>query len=178
VNSVPNETQLNHRDFKKAISKRDSACLFCWRKSAKETHIIASKYIPVANDGPSILERTGLTQTHQVQNGLFLCLNCRAGFKILYQYVYVVDDKLVFNFVNETDDETSDKYREWEQTVECSKRLRTCFEKNWITNDARKGVELNGEMALYFKENDQTILPNRKALGLHKVACQIWRMAG
>jgi hypothetical protein len=33
-------------------------------------------------------------------------------------------------------------------------------------------------MALYFFDNDTTLLPNRNALEFHKTACLIWRMAG
>jgi hypothetical protein len=39
-------------------------------------------------------------------------------------------------------------------------------------------VESNGEMALYFLQNDPTKLPNRNALEFQKAACLIWRMAG
>jgi hypothetical protein len=42
-----------------------------------------------------ILQRAGLTQKHQVQNGLLLCANCHD--ELLKQYVDVVDDKLVVN---------------------------------------------------------------------------------
>ena len=80
--------------------------------------------------------------------------------------------------VNETNDETSDKHKEWKDNVRVLKGNRMLWQENWTDIDNRQAVETNGEMALYFVQNDLTKLPNRKALEFHKAACMIWRMAG
>ena len=90
----------------------------------------------------------------------------------------VVDDKLVVKAVNETNDETSDKHQEWIRTIRDLKIARTGREEDWIDIDNRQSVETNGEMVLYFIQNNPTKLPNRNALEFHKAACMIWRMAG
>ena len=50
--------------------------------------------------------------------------------------------------------------------------------EDWTDIDNRQAIESNGEMALYFVQNNPTILPNRHALEFHRAACMIWRMAG
>ena len=115
---VPEEKELFHKDFKKAVVRRDVVCLFCWGKLECEgAHIISQKNVPTANDEFSLLQRAGLTQKHQVQNGLLLCLICHCQFDKLKRYVDVFDDKLVVKVVNETNDTTSDKHMEWIETV-------------------------------------------------------------
>jgi hypothetical protein len=96
----------------------------------------------------------------------------------LKRYVDVVDGKLVVRIVNESNDLGSYKHKMWYQISRRLKGERDFSEKYWILIDNRKAVESNKEMALYFVENDQTILPNRNALEFHKTACLIWRMAG
>ena len=122
--------------------------------------------------------RAGLTQKHQVQNGLLLCIKCHSQFDKLKIYVDVVDDTLVVKLVNETKDKTSIKHKEWEQNVRVLKGTRMVFQENWIDIDNRQAVESNGEMALYFVQTDPNYLPNRSALEFHKTACLIWKMAG
>ena len=34
------------------------------------------------------------------------------------------------------------------------------------------------EMCLWFMKNDGSLLPNKTALEMHKIACLIWRMVG
>ena len=71
---VLEERELTHKDLKKAVEKRDGVCLFCWDKlSLDGAHIIAQKNIPFTYTEPSLLERVGMTQKHQIQNGLLLC---------------------------------------------------------------------------------------------------------
>jgi hypothetical protein len=71
-------------------------CLFCWDKlQLQGAHIIAQKNISMAYDESSLLQRAGMTQKHQVQNGLLLCNKCHGEFDQLKRYVDVVDDKLV-----------------------------------------------------------------------------------
>ena len=78
---VPEERELTHKDLKKAVEKRDSVCLFCWgRLSLEGAHIIAQKNISMVYDEPSLLLRAGLTQKHQVQNGVLLCKVCHDQF--------------------------------------------------------------------------------------------------
>jgi hypothetical protein len=120
----------------------------------------------------------GLTQKHQIQNGLLLCKICHSQFDKLKRYVDVVDDKLVVKVVNETNDETNDKHKDWKIAIRTLKVLRKSYEEDWTDIDNRKAVESNGEMALYFVQNNPTKLPNRNALEFHKTACLIWRMAG
>jgi len=92
--------------------------------------------------------------------------------------VDVEDDKLVVKVVNETNDTKSDKLNEWKDTVRVLKGNRMLWQENWIDIDGRQAVEANGEMALYFVQNNPIELPNRQVLEFHKTACLIWRMAG
>ncbi|KAI8897081.1 hypothetical protein BC833DRAFT_595034 [Globomyces pollinis-pini] len=176
---VPELKELLHKDLKKAVVKRDVVCLFCWDKLECEgAHIIAQKNIPMTYDESSLLQRAGLTQKHQIQNGLLLCNKCHSQFDKLKRYVDLIDDKLVVKVVNETNDETSDKHKEWKDNVRMLKLVRSGWQENWTDIDDRRAVEPNGEMALHFVQNNRTKLPNRQALEFHKAACMIWRMAG
>ena len=176
---VPEERELTHKDLKKAVEKRDGVCLFCWdKRQCHGAHIIAQKNIPVAYDEPSLLARAGLTQKHQVQNGLLLCIKCHSNFDKLKRYVDVVDDKLVVKVVNHSVLGNDDKHREWQRDVRNLRGMRRLNEEDWTDIDNRQAVEPNGEMALYFVLNNPTKLPNRQALEFHKAACLIWRMAG
>lgn len=132
----------------------------------------------MAFDESCLLQRAGLTQKHQIQNGLLLCGNCHDEFDLLKRYVDVVDDKLVVKVVNETNDDTNDKHNDWKRTVGALKVTRSYWQEDWTEIDNRQAVETNGEMALYFVQNHTTKLPNRNALEFHKTACLIWRMAG
>ena len=173
---VPEERELTHKDLKKAVEKRDAVCLFCWDKlQCHGAHIIAQKNIPVAYGEPSVLARAGLTQKHQVQNGMLLCIKCHGEFDQLKRYVDVVDDKLVVKVVNYSVLGNDEKHEEWDETVRRLKGERFNSQRRWTD---RQAVEPNGEMALYFVLNNATRLPNRNALEFHKAACLIWRMAG
>jgi hypothetical protein len=100
---VPEERELVHKDLKNAVSKREVVRWFCWnRKPLQTSHIIAQKNIPMAFDESCLLQRAGLTQKHQVQNGLLLCRNYHDTYDLLKRYVDVVDGKLVVKVVNET----------------------------------------------------------------------------
>jgi hypothetical protein len=174
---VPEERELTHKDLKKAVEKRDSVCLFCWgRLSLEGAHIIAQKNISMVYDEPSLLLRAGLTQKHQVQNGVLLCKVCHDQFDQLKRYVDVVDDKLVVKVVNCSVLRNDEKHMEWEIVLGKLKNDRLFMER--YSSDGRQAVEPNGEMALYFVLNNPTKLPNRQALEFHKAACLIWRMAG
>jgi hypothetical protein len=176
---VPEERELTHKNLKKAIEKRDGVCLFCWgNKQLEAAHIIAQKNIPMTYDEPSLLLRAGLTQKHQVQNGLLLCGNCHGEFDQLQLYVDVVDDKLVVRVVNHSVLGNDDKHKEWERLNGALRVSRSFWQSDWTDIDNRQCVEPNGEMALYFVLNNPTRLPNRDALEFHKAACLIWRMAG
>jgi hypothetical protein len=139
---------------------------------------IAQKNIPILYVETSLLLRAGLTQKHQVQNGLLFCLGCHDKFDKLKRYVDVVDDKLVVKVVNQTNDPSSESRIKWMKYMRDLKGVRRMREEDWTSIDNRKAVEPNGEMALYFVLNDPSILPNRVALEFHKAACLIWRMAG
>ena len=174
---MPDGKELVHKDLKKAVVRRDGVCLFCWDKLECEgAHIIAQKNIPMAYNESSLLQRAGLIQKHQVQNGLLLCNKCHSQFDKLKRYVDVENEKLVVKVVNETNDTKSEKHRDWEITFGKLKNDRLFMERYW--SDGRQAVEGNGEMALYFVQNNPTKLPNRQALEFHKAACLIWRMAG
>ena len=176
---VPEEKELFHKDLKEAMVKRNFVCLFCWDELYCEgAHIIAQKNVPMAYDESSLLQRAGLTQMHQVQNGLLLCHQCHNQFDNLRQYVDFFDDQLVAKIINETNDTTRDKHRKWIRTIRELKGVRMVREENWIDIDDRQAVERNGEMALYFAQNNPTKLPSRQALEFHKAACIIWKMAG
>ncbi|KAJ2987528.1 hypothetical protein HDV02_006081, partial [Globomyces sp. JEL0801] len=170
---IPEEKELSHKDLKKTLVRRDGVCLFCWKLKCEGAHIIAQKNVSMACDESSILQRAGLTQKHQVQNGLLLCRNCHSEFDILKQYVDVDDDKLVVKVVNETNDENDVNYRRATKGLKGSRYSELEF-----FQDNRQPIESNGDMVLYFVENNPTKLPNRRALEFHKAACMIWRMAG
>jgi len=97
---------------------------------------------------------------------------------LLQNYVDVVDEKLVVKVVNQTDDINNEKHRKWKGKVGALEALRLNWQKDWTLIDNRQAVESNGEMTLYFLQNNPTNLPNSKALEFHKTACLIWRMAG
>lgn len=173
---VPEESEkkLEHTDLKKAVLKRDSVCLFCWNQiQCQGAHIVAQKDVPFLYDEPTLFQRSGLKQKHQVQNGLLLCAVCHGEFDALKRYVDVVDDKLVVKVVNETNDENDVSYKSATKGLKGSRRDQLEF-----LPDNRQPIEANGEMALYFVQNNPTKLPNQKALEFHKTACLIWRMAG
>jgi hypothetical protein len=174
---VLKEKEFNHLDMKNAVVERDRVCLFCWDiLECEGAHIISQKNISMPYDELSLLHQAGLTQLHQVQNGLLLCNKCHSQFDKLKRYVDVIDDKLVVKVVNGTNDETSEKYREWIIINNGLLVMRRISQNRWTDN--RLAEEANGEMALYFVDNDETKLPNREALKFHKTACLIWRMAG
>jgi hypothetical protein len=98
--------QLSHTNLKKSVTARDGVCLFCWgREELHGAHIIAQKNAFVSlDDNVALLQRAGLEDKHQVQNGLLLCSVCHGRFDALKRYVDVVGDKLVLKVVNETND--------------------------------------------------------------------------
>jgi hypothetical protein len=49
-------------------------------------------------------------------------------------------------------------------------------ESDWQNIDNRQGKDGDGEMTLWFAE--QNDLPNLAALEMHKTACLLWKMAG
>jgi hypothetical protein len=169
--------EFSHKNLKEAVEKRDEVCLFCWDMLECEgAHIIAQKNIPMEYDDIPLLRRAGLEHKHQVQNGLLLCNKCHSQFDKLKRYVDLIDDKLVIKVVNETNDTESDKHKDWEIATDFLQSIRRTGQKYLL--DGRTAVETNGEMALYFVQNDPNLQPNRKALEFHKTACLIWRMAG
>ena len=101
------ERELTHNDLKNALLKRDGVCLFCWRsESLQGAHIITHKNIRIPDDESFIYKRVGLSQKHQVQNGMLLCIMCHRLFAKLKRYLDFVDDKLVVKVVNETNDKS------------------------------------------------------------------------
>jgi hypothetical protein len=153
--------ELKHKDLKDAVEKRDGVCLFCWNKLECEgAYIIAQRNIQIAYDERNILTRAGLSQKHQINNGLLLCQICHSEFDKLKQYVDVVDDKLVVKVVNETDYEAN---LDWRSSILTTQSIRTTQKTFYWSNDNRQAVETNGEMALYFINTDPNLLPNRKA---------------
>ncbi|KAJ8327982.1 hypothetical protein O5D80_003368 [Batrachochytrium dendrobatidis] len=152
---VAKVSELQHKDLNKVVEKRDGVYLFCWDKlSLQGAHIISQKNIEMAYNKPSILLRSGLTQKHQIQNGLLLCIKCHDQFGKLKQYVDVVDDKLVIKETNETNDSTSDKHKKWIETIEDLEVIRRTRQKRWTDN--RQTVESNSEMTLCFIHNNLT----------------------
>jgi hypothetical protein len=170
------EKKLTHYYLKKAVLKRDGVCLFCWDRIQCEcAHILAQKEVPFQYDEKSFFERTGLKKKHQVQNGLLLCSICYGQFEKLKRFVDVVEDKLVVKVVNETDDENN---FDWIDSYESIIALRTHKLKRNEGFRCRQVLNDKGEMELYFLDDNQARLPNRKALEFHKTSCLIWRMAG
>ncbi|KAJ3253880.1 hypothetical protein HK103_007680 [Boothiomyces macroporosus] len=170
--------ELTHKNLKNNVEKRDGVCLFCWDVLECEgSHIISQKTInPVPDDESSVLTKCGLQNKHQIQNGMLLCNKCHSQFDKLKRYVDEVDGRLVVKIVNETNDTTSEKHRKWKRDVRNLKNNRISNLEDW--NDDRQAILDNGEMPLYFVNNNESIQPNRAALAFHKTACLIWRMAG
>jgi hypothetical protein len=56
--------------------------------------------------------------------------------------------------------------------------VRSFMAKRWVNVDKREADDQQGDLVLWFVNNDPAVQPNRKALELHKTACLIWRMAG
>jgi hypothetical protein len=169
---------ITHNQFREAVEKRDGACLFCWRvNSVEASHIIAQKASNIASyDEQSILARVGLKEIHEVQNGLLLCKICHSEFDKLKHYVEAANERLVVKVVNESVDGNDMKHLLWQDSFDLLFTIRTVMIRRFT--DKREVTDSNGEMALYFAENNANSLPNRKALEFHKAACLIWRMAG
>ena len=182
---VPEGNDPAHTDLKAAVEERDAACLFCWEMRNLEcAHIIAKKNIAIEYDESPILQRASLIHKHQVQNGLLLCKNCHNQYDLLKRYVDIVDEKLVFKVVNESNDSNdlkSKKHLIWLDAIDRIKKSREGeigSRMNLVCKDGRTAAGNYDEMVLYFVENNPNILPNRKALEFNKTACLIWRMAG
>jgi len=177
--SLSQESDLSHWHLKRALERRDVVCLFCWGfEETHAAHIISQKEIPIQIDEATIFHRASLSQKHQVQNGLLLCANCHGRFDKLHRYVDVVDEQLVVKIVKMSEDPESEQYAAWKRDVRNLKSARLTSQEDWANIDQRPAMELNGEMALYFVEQDPSRLPSRQALEFHKRACHIWRLAG
>ena len=163
-------TDSDHTKLIKALLKRDKYCLFCWSsRPLRGAHII--KDIKMAYEPSSYLSRIGISDIHQVQNGLLLTENYQGEFDSLECYVDAINDKLVFKVVNATNDINN---QDWIDEIEIVKYFRRILLK--FSN--RQAVDANGEMALYFVNENLVMQPNREALEYHKRACLVWRMAG
>jgi hypothetical protein len=128
-------------------------------------------------DESDALQRSNLQNMYQVQNGLLLSSECRGCFDNLRCYIDIIDNKMVFKYVNQTNDpEERQSKNETKRTALLRKHEKSVstskYQKEW------KEVEANGEMALYFADNDPNKRPSETALRLHKTACLIWRLAG
>ncbi len=174
LKDVRSEEYLAHNNLELALKARDRFCLFCCdRMHVEGTRIIAEKpgtFIG-SYDEKAILSRAGLEEVHHVQNGMLLCM-CRVYFDRLKHCIDVVDDHLCVKVVTFTED---DENKDWLWLKKKMKSDRTLCQE--LITDPRQPVESNGEMALYFVNNDKAIQPNRKALEFHKVASLIWSMA-
>ncbi|KAI8904451.1 hypothetical protein EDD86DRAFT_80171 [Gorgonomyces haynaldii] len=167
-------SEPTHKQMKRALEARDGVCLFCWNSlSLDAIHIIARKNIPIAQDESSVLQRAGLQSKHQVQNGLYLCIKCHSQFDKLKRYVDVVDDRLVLKIVNQTNDP---KDVDFINAIEMVQSIRTARQE--FMRDNREIIDADGEMRLWFMDNNADIQPNRAAVQFHRTACLIWRMAG
>jgi hypothetical protein len=170
-----NQSELKLADLKRAVDKRDGVCLFCWsEKHLEAAHIIAQKNNLSVPFDISRFERAGLSDKHQVQNGLLLCSNCHKDFDTLKSYVEP-SDPFILKLVNSTSDDNDNA---WRRQVIRMIGYRKIEEEYWIGIDNRVATDSNGDMQLYFSSQDRSLEPNRKALESHKVACLIWRMAG
>ncbi|KAJ3413848.1 hypothetical protein HDV05_007369 [Chytridiales sp. JEL 0842] len=162
-----------HRDLRTAVRARDGVCLFCWDSVTLQTARIIAPKETITEISCTVLQAAGLDNLYQIQNGLHLCSKCHRHYDMLKMCVDVVNGKMVVKVINRTNDmvysERSDSWRGlW--------LLRNGFEQDF--KDGRKPTEDDGEMALYFKDNEPSIQPSLKALEFHKTACLIWRMAG
>ncbi|KAI9335782.1 hypothetical protein BDR26DRAFT_865772 [Obelidium mucronatum] len=164
---------LTQMGLRQNLIIRDQSCLFCWvNLSLDAAQIIAQKSsIPLIID--DLLIRCNLESIFQVQNGILLCKICHDQFDILKRYIDVNDSgQLVAKVVNSTNDMNNDDDIIARDTIEANRRVHV------RRLAGREVINADGEMTIYFVENDRSLAPNRKALQLHKAACLIWKMAG
>jgi hypothetical protein len=108
----PSSTSLKEKDFEKALVERDSVCLFCWEDRVLDgAHIIAQKnsFEPLGES--DALVRSNLQDIYQLQNGLLLSKNCKYLFDNLRCYIDIIDKKMVFKYVNQTNDSENPKWK-------------------------------------------------------------------
>ena len=127
----------------------------------KCSHIIQQNNTFLSNDASSICKQAGLSQKHETQNGLLLCAYCHEVFDLLRRFVDVMDGKVAVKIVNETSDVCN---LHWHRAMLITQSSRNIKRKLFWNNTDTKAVEINGEMALYFIQNDPNILPNKVAL--------------
>ncbi|KAI9341149.1 hypothetical protein BDR26DRAFT_895231 [Obelidium mucronatum] len=165
--------KLEHADFKAALHSRDKVCLFCWGNLQLDAaHVIAQKS-SIALIIAELLARSSLNSVYEVQNGVLLCKVCHGEFDGLRRYIDVDEnDSLVAKVVNLTNDPNNEDYVD---ALDIVKAIRGTKAKRF---HGRNVVNGNGEMQIYFVQNDPAIYPNRIALEFHKTACLIWKMAG
>ncbi|KAJ3022881.1 UNVERIFIED_CONTAM: hypothetical protein HDU68_008905 [Siphonaria sp. JEL0065] len=164
--------KLEHADFKAALHSRDKVCLFCWDNlQLQAAHLIAQK-TTIALIAAELLSRAGLNSVNEIQNGVLLCNKCHGEFDGLRRYIDVDEnDHLVAKVVNLTDDPNNEDYVD---ALDIVKAIRGTKAKRFY---GRNVVNGNGEMQIYFIQDDPALSPNRTALRFHKTACLIWRMA-
>jgi hypothetical protein len=98
-------TSTKKKNFRAALVERDRLCVFCWEYEQLEgAHIIAQKKSIVPMDETDALSRSNLQDIYQVQNGLLLCAVCHGLFDTLRYYVDIIDNRMVFKHVNQTND--------------------------------------------------------------------------
>ncbi|KAI9332068.1 hypothetical protein BDR26DRAFT_824137, partial [Obelidium mucronatum] len=176
---LPEDVVLTHASFKKAVTKRDGGCLFCWGRAAVEgCHIITQKNEVMEDDELALFQRAGMKQKHQVQNGLLLCKVCHDLFDNLKLYVDVAGEQLVLKVVNKDEREDVEKTTEWRRNLRDLRGTRVLREEDWAGIDKRQATNPVGEMFLYFVNTNPSIQPSKQALEFHKAACLIWKMAG
>lgn len=169
IDATPNPT-----NFKKALMKRDGVCLFCWNNHQLQgAHIVSQKLKEFSYNESEILQRTGLSNVNQVQNGLLLCIMCHAEFDILQRYIDIENDSLIVKIVNKTNDP---KDLDWIEASENLKDNRYGKQKRIFPD--RQSVNSNDQMQIYFMSQNANDYPNQEALKFHKAACLIWKMAG
>lgn len=172
---------LVHNDLIRNVSKRDGVCLCCWDGEARKlnaAHIVAQKTKLFDFQKDKLLERAELVDFHQVQNGLLLCQGCHILFDTLVLYFEVIESKYVVKILNYSKDKSGEKHEEWKKQMKHLKICRIGYEDDWALLDRRKAFAENGEMELYFLDNEIANLPSQKALEFHRCASKIWRLAG
>jgi hypothetical protein len=81
------------------------------------------------------LRRAGLSEFHQVQNGVLLCERCRTVFDTLGLYFDMIGDKYIVNVVNYSKNKRGEKHLEWEKEIEIFRMRRTVWLKYFSGKD-------------------------------------------
>ena len=179
--SSSSSTGIRTGNFRTALLERDlNKCVICFSNTELEgAHIMSHKssLARLVAHVQSALFKTGI-DINAMQNGLCLCMICHTRFDKLEHYIDITDkNQPVVRLVNKS--KTNDPNdKDYKLTLEKLQSDRQFYVERDSTLGNRRAVEDNGDMKIYFQDNDPSLQPNKTLLEFHKIACLIWRLAG